>query len=152
MLSTIKQIKKMVNYTKTEKIELYKTKVGEPYSSELVVKQLDYNQLRKLSGVDAGIIKNDYCNKLNKFSLLSLYPYLINVMENNPKPKFTDVLRLAGKKVTSFGNTRNNLKKLGVIDYNGSTMIKGINWNKFVNDKWDWFNILEGNKILFITK
>lgn len=140
----------MKNLSKETKMRLFEKKVGKPYSSELVVEELDYSQLRKLSDEDTTIITNDYCNKLNKFGLLSLYPHLINVMENNPKPKFTDVLRLAGKKVTSFGNTRTTLKRLGVIDYNGSTLIKGSNWNRFVNDKWDWFELPENHKVIIL--
>lgn len=136
----------MVHLSKETKMRLFENKVGKPYSAELVVEEPNWREL-PLFGSD---IEKTYKDKLNKFGLLSLYPHLINVMENNPKPKFTDVLRLAGKKVTSFGNTRTTLKRLGVIDYNGSTMIKGNNWNKFVNDKWDWFDLSENHKVTIL--
>ena len=136
----------MVHLSKETKMRLFENKVGKPYSAGLVVEEPNWREL-PLFGSD---IEKTYKDKLNKFGLLSLYPHLINVMENNPKPKFTDVLRLAGKKVTSFGNTRTTLKRLGVIDYNGSTMIKGNNWNKFVNDKWDWFDLSENHKVTIL--
>ena len=136
----------MVNYTRVRKIKLFTNKVGNPYSTTQIVEEPNWRKLT-LFGSD---VRKTYKDKLNKFSLLTLYPYLINVMENNLKPKFTDVLRLAGKKVTSFGNTRTTLKRLGVIDYNGSTMIKGSNWNRFVNDKWDWFELSENHKVIIL--
>ena len=136
----------MVHLSNVTKMRIFENKVGKPYSAELVVEEPNWREL-PLFGSD---IEKTYKDKLNKFGLLSLYPHLINVMENNPKPKFTDVLRLAGKKVTSFGNTRTTLKRLGVIDYNGSTMIKGNNWNKFVNDKWDWFDLSENHKVTIL--
>lgn len=136
----------MVNYTKAQKIELFKNKVGNPYSTTQIVKEPNWREI----GWGPNNEEKTYKDKLNKFGLLELYPHLIDVIENNPKPKFTDVLRLAGKKVTSFGNTRTTLKRLGVIDYNGSTLIKGSNWNRFVNDKWDWFELSENHKVIIL--
>jgi hypothetical protein len=136
----------MVNFTKEQKMELFTNKVGNPYSTTQIVKEPNWRKL-PLFGSD---VRKTYKDKLNKFGLLELYPHLIDVIENQSKPNFRDVLRSAGKRVTSFGNTRTTLKRLGVIDYNGSVMVKGTNWNRFVGGKWDWFELSENHKVFII--
>ncbi len=140
---------KMVNFTKEQKMELFTNKVGNPYSTTQVVKEPNWREKGWMSIHRIEETKT-YRDKLNKFGLLELYPHLIDVMENQSKPNFRDVLRSAGKRVTSFGNTRTTLKRLGVIDYNGSVMVKGTNWNRFVGGKWDWFELSENHKVFII--
>ena len=137
------QTNKMVNFTKEQKMELFTIKVGNPYSETQVVNEPKW----RTATINDG---KTYRDKLNKFGLLELYPHLIDVIENQLEPNFRDVLRSAGKRVTSFGNTRTTLKRLGVIDYNGSVMVKGTNWNRFVGGKWDWFELSENHKVFII--
>lgn len=134
----------------TQKVQLFREKVGNPYSNYQVVKEVDYSlrfQNYKLFLKE----QKEYSDKLSKWGLLHLYPALIKVMETNPKPNFRDILRETGNKVTSFGNSRTKLRRLGVIEYNGRVMVKGKNWDRFINDKWDWFDLSHNHNVV-ITK
>jgi len=137
----------MVNFTKEQKMELFTNKVGNPYSTTQVVKEPNWREIGW--SIPNDVVKT-YKDKLNKFGLLELYPHLIDVIENQSKPNFRDVLRSAGKNVTSFSTARTTLKRLGVIDYNGSVMVKGTNWNRFVSGKWDWFDLSVNHKVSII--
>lgn len=140
-------ITKKQNMNKEQKMELFRNKVGNPYSNQFVVKEIDMKDYGWHNDPKLAADEAEYSDKLNKWGLLHLYNALINVMENNPNPKFTDVLRYTGNKTTSFGSARTTLKKLGVINYNGKTMVKGMNWDRFVNGKWDWFTLPANHKV-----
>lgn len=137
----------------TQKVQLFREKVGNPYSSTSVAKEPTYfiNGLPQLYTNKFKKESKEYNDKLSKWGLLHLYPALLKVMETNPKPNFRDVLRETGNKVTSFSTARTILRRLGVIQYNGKVMVKGTNWDRFVNGKWDWFDLSINHKVI-ITK
>ena len=96
---------------------------------------------------------NVYGNKVgydsqNKMFLVRVYPSLIRVFNNNPKPKWIDVVRdmLAGNDSVNpngyYSSIRRCLKEIGVctFDKNLGYFVKGSNWDRFFSDEdWSWF-------------
>ena len=80
----------------------------------------------------------------NKKFLIRVYPSLIKVINNNPKPKWVDVIEdmLGYKSSGYYSSIRRCLKEIDVCTYdkNVGHFVKGSNWDRFVsNENWNWF-------------
>jgi hypothetical protein len=80
----------------------------------------------------------------NKKFLIRVYPSLIKVINNNPKPKWVDVVEdmLGYKSSGYYSSIRRCLKEIDVCTYDKSVghFVKGSNWDRFVsNENWNWF-------------
>jgi hypothetical protein len=82
--------------------------------------------------------------KLNHLQLMGYIPYVVEVLENPtkyPNPNWKMIVRLKGTaKETSCSSLRTIYKRIGLIDYNGRTMVKGKNYDRVLDTKWDWFH------------
>jgi hypothetical protein len=85
----------------------------------------------------------------NKKFLIRVYPSLINVINNNPKPKWVEVMKLMlgdnpknCNPASYYSSIRRCLKEIDVCTYDKSVghFVKGSNWDRFVsNENWNWF-------------
>jgi hypothetical protein len=90
----------------------------------------------------------------NKKFLVRVYPSLIRVFNNNPKPRWIDVVKDMLNGDTSvnpngyYSSVRRCLKEIGVctFDRNLGYFVKGSNWDRFFSDEsWDWFIMRTGS-------
>ena len=134
------------------------TKVNSDLFNQIFSNQFGYEPIRKKGYVQIGyskggtkvkLLKDEdvtYSN-LNKLQIMGYIPYVVEVLENHPKPSFREVLRRRGTKVTSCSSLRTIYKRIGFIDYVGGKMVKGKNYDRFLTTKWDWFEVY-GTKVL----
>jgi len=91
----------------------------------------------------------------NKQYLIRVYDYLVDEMNNNPRPKWVGIMRKMlgnnpkGVNPSSYySSVRRCLKEIHVCTYDNDLgyMVKGSNWDRFVGDEdWSWFIMRTGS-------
>ena len=94
-------------------------------------------------------------DSLNKQYLIRVYDYLVDEMNNNPRPKWVGIMRKMlgnnpkGVNPSSYySSVRRCLKEIDVCKFDSvkRCMVKGNNWNRFVSDEdWSWFIMRTGS-------
>lgn len=97
----------------------------------------------------------------NKKFLVRVYNSLFHIVEHSPydcNKSWSNVIRLMflteGKNLNEvtysipsyYSSVRRCLKEIDVIRYEGRTLTKGSNWDKFFGDEdWSWFTMRTGS-------
>ena len=106
---------------------------------------------REFNGIFSEKVGYDSANKM---FLVRVYPSLIEVFNNNPKPRWIDVVKNMLGSNTSvnpngyYSSVRRCLKEIGVCTYdrNLGYFVRGVNWDRFFSDEsWDWFVMRTGS-------
>lgn len=123
-----------------------KTHFGSDLFNQIFENQFGYQPLRK----DGKLLKDSdvstdelYDTNLSKLQIMGYIPYVVDVLENHPKPSFREVLRRKGTQITSCSHLRMLYKHIGFIDFVKGKMVKGKNYQRLLTTKWDWFVIID---------
>ena len=128
-------------------VKLPKSRYGDEIFNKVFKNQFGYEPIHQ----NGKLIKEEDMSLENykKLQLMGYIPYVILVLEKHPKPSFREVIRLRGTaKPTSCTLLGSLYNKIGFIKSEGKRMVKGDNYDRFLNTKWDWFEI-DGNKVYF---
>ena len=107
--------------------------------------QFDYDLFDSKIGYDS----------VNKKYLIRVYDYLVDSIQNDVKPTWTNIMvKMLGDNPNRcnpssyYSSVRRCLKEIDVCKFDSvkRCMVKGRNWDRFVSDEsWNWFIMRTGS-------